>query len=257
MLKSFGISGRECTAELKLLRSDTGAGKVVWFYGEEKPDNFEVMYQGRTSVLVHSSGKKIIGAEHLSAAVLAFPDCQFKLNAPQGELPLLDGSAKLWKMELEKQYLHQPLYPLNFYNLPEKKFEIKMDNRFIKFQQGKENCLEIKYGIERFGQSFNANAKISFVKDLEKILLARTYIFAEELPEAKLSENLRNCGIVLGEKENTRLLFENEPAFHKILDFLGDIALYSGILPSGQFEIFNGGHELHHKLLQYLLKNAD
>ncbi|MCL2102020.1 MAG: UDP-3-O-acyl-N-acetylglucosamine deacetylase [Fibromonadales bacterium] len=248
MLKSFGISGRECAVELELLSLSADAGKITWFYGEENPDDFKVVYQGRTSVLEHSSGKRIIGAEHLSAAALAFSGCQFKLNAPQGELPLLDGSAKLWAMELEKvggiksERLH-------FHDIFEKEFEIKMDNRFIKYQRGEENCLEVKYDVERFGRNFSANVKINSAKDLEKILLARTYIFAEELPSVGLSENLRGCGVVLGMEED--LLFENEPAFHKILDFLGDIALYKGILPNGRFEIYNGGHEMHHNLLYY------
>ncbi|MDR2999729.1 MAG: UDP-3-O-acyl-N-acetylglucosamine deacetylase [Fibromonadaceae bacterium] len=251
MLKSFGISGRECAVELGLLSSNADIGKVVWFYGEENPDDFKVVYEGRTSVLVHSSGKKIIGAEHLSAAALAFPNCQFKLNAPQGELPLLDGSAKLWKTALENAVEADPSVcstrfdKLHFYNFPEKEFEIKMNNRFIKYQRSDEDCLEIKYDIERFGQSFSASVKINSTKDLEKIFLARTYIFAEELPSVGLSENLRGCGIVLGTDE---ILFENEPAFHKILDFLGDITLYAGILPYGRFEIYNGGHEMHHRV---------
>jgi UDP-3-O-[3-hydroxymyristoyl] N-acetylglucosamine deacetylase len=249
MLKSFGISGGECEAELELLDSGAGFSKMNWFHGEENPDDFEIIYEGRTSILKHPSGKKIIGAEHLSAATLLFPSCHFKLSAPQKELPLLDGSAVLWKKELEKAGGIKKDY-LHFYNVLEKEFEIKIDKRFIKFQSTKnENCLEIKYSIDRFGQKFCANVKINSTRDLEKILLARTYIFAEELPSAGFSENLRGCGIILGSGKNN-LLFENEPAFHKILDFLGDITLRKGILPSGKFEIFNGGHELHHKALE-------
>jgi len=248
MLKSFGISGGECKAELELLATDADFGKVDWFYGEKNPDDFNVIYEGRTSVLVHSSGKKITGAEHLSAAMLLFSGCRFKLKAPQGELPLLDGSAALWEKELEKAGgIRNSNLP--FCECAKKEFEIKMDERFVKFQSTEENSLEIKYSIDRFGQKFVANAKINSAKDLEKILLARSYIFEEELPSAGLSENLRGCGIILGKGKNN-LLFENEPAFHKILDFLGDITLRGGILPRGKFEVFNGGHELHHRVLE-------
>jgi len=247
MLKSFGISGRECKAELELLGTSADFGKVEWFYGEENPDDFKVIYEGRTSVLMHSSGKKIIGAEHLSAAKLLFSGCRFKLKAPQGELPLLDGSAALWVKELER--IGGIKKNLHFCNVLEKEFEIKIDERFVKFQNAE--YLEIKYSVDRFGQKFYACAKINSVNDLEKILLARTYIFAEELPVAGLSENLRDCGVVV-EKGKDNLLFENEPAFHKILDFLGDITLRCGVLPRGKFEIFNGGHELHHRVLEKL-----
>jgi len=246
MLKSFGISGRECEAELELLGVETGFGKMEWFYGEDNPDDFKVIYEGRTSVLVHSSGKKIKGAEHLSAARLLFLGSRFKLRAPQGELPLLDGSAALWIKELERVGGIKK-YSLHFCDVPEREFEIKIDDRFVKFQSAE--CLEIKYSIDRFGQKFCAYARINSAKDLEKILLARTYVFAEELPTAGLSENLRGCGVVLENGKNN-LLFENEPAFHKILDFLGDITLRGGILPRGRFEAFNGGHELHHRVLE-------
>jgi UDP-3-O-[3-hydroxymyristoyl] N-acetylglucosamine deacetylase len=248
MLKSFGISGKECEAKVELLSSNVACGKIAWFYGEENPDDFKVIYQGRTSVLMHGSGKKIIGAEHLSAAVLAFSGCQFKLNLSQSELPLLDGSAKPWEMELEKVGGIKR-DALRFYSIAEKEFEIKMDTRFVKFQQTEdENCLEVKYTIDRFGQKFFAKVKICSARDLEKIFLARSYIFAEELPSAGFSKNLQGCGIVLS-RENNNLRFENEPAYHKILDFLGDMALHTGALPSGKFEILNGGHELHHRVL--------
>jgi len=247
MLKSFGISGRQCEAELELLGTGADFGKVEWFYGEENPDDFKVIYEGRTSVLMHSSGKKIKGVEHLSAAKLLFSGCRFKLRAPQGELPLLDGSAALWVKELERVGGVKK-NSLCFCDVPE--FEIKMGERFVKFQNAE--YLEIKYSIDRFGQKFCAYAKINSAEDLEKILLARTYIFAEELPSAGLSENLRGCGVVL-ENGNNNLLFENEPAFHKILDFLGDITLRGGILPRGRFEVFNGGHELHHRVLERII----
>jgi UDP-3-O-[3-hydroxymyristoyl] N-acetylglucosamine deacetylase len=246
VLKSFGISGSECEAELELLRSDVACGKIIWFHGLENPDDFKVIYKNRTSILEHSSGKTIIGVEHLSAAALAFHGCCFKLNAPQGELPLLDGGAKLWAMELE-HVGGVKREDLNFYSLPEKEFEIRIDSRFIKFQSiSDESCMEIQYAVNRFGHSFNASVKIKSAKDLEKIFLARTYIFEEELPASGLSENLRGCGVVLN--KNSKLLFENEPAFHKILDFLGDVALRAGALPSGRFEVYNGGHELHQML---------
>ncbi len=247
MLKSFGISGSECEAELELLGTGADFGKVDWFYGEENPDDFKVIYEGRTSVLMHSSGKKIICAEHLSAAMLLFSGCCFRLRVPQGELPLLDGSAALWEKELERVGGIKN-NDLVFCNIPEKEFEIKIGERFIKFQSTDENYLEIKYSIDRFGQKFQASVKINSATDLEKILLARSYIFEEELPSAGLSENLRGCGVVL-EKGKNNLLFENEPAFHKILDFLGDITLRKGVLPRGRFEIYNGGHELHHRVL--------
>jgi UDP-3-O-[3-hydroxymyristoyl] N-acetylglucosamine deacetylase len=241
VLTSCGISGRECQASLELLNVNSGTSGICWFYGEAEPGNFKTVYENRTTVLVHSSGKKIIGAEHLNAAALAFPNCEFALSAPQEELPLLDGSAKLWKEALNA--LAAPTY-LNFYVSQKKEFEIKMDGRSLKFTAA--DALEIEYAINRFGQEFHARVQIKNPDDLEKIFLARTFIFEQELQTARLSENLRNCGVLLHSGKKNVLRFENEPAYHKILDFLGDISIYSNALPLGKFFILNGGHELHH-----------
>jgi len=250
-LTSCGISGRECSVSLELLSANSSAGGICWFYGEAQPRNFKMVYENRTTVLVHNSGKKIIGVEHLNAAALAFPNCEFALNAPQGELPLLDGSAKLWKEALNA--IATPSH-LNFYVPERTEFEIEIDGRYLKYEgvvvgagsARPHNALEIQYTINRFNQKFQATVQIKTPDDLEKIFLARTFVFEQELPTANLSENLRNCGVLLQSGKKSDLRFENEPVYHKILDFLGDISIYSNALPIGKFTIFNGGHELHH-----------
>jgi UDP-3-O-[3-hydroxymyristoyl] N-acetylglucosamine deacetylase len=252
-LTSCGISGRECSASLELLNANSSAGGICWFYGEAEPKNFKVIYENRTTILVHSSGKKIIGVEHLNAAALAFPNCEFALNAPQGELPLLDGSAKLWQAALNAAA--DCPNNLNFYVPQKKQFEIGTNERYLKYNGGgvrADLCvcpaaaLEIQYTINRFNQKFQATVQIKTTADLEKIFSARTFIFEQELQTVKLSENLRNCGVLLQTGKKNDLRFENEPAYHKILDFLGDISIYSNALPLGKFTILNGGHELHH-----------
>ena len=249
-LTSCGISGRECSVSLELLNANSSEGGICWFYGEAEPRNFKAVYENRTTVLVHSSGKRIIGAEHLNAAALAFPNCEFALDAPQGELPLLDGSAKLWQSALNAAAVGVGLARpysggnLNFYIPQKKQFEIGTNERYLKYTSG--DVLEIQYTINRFNQKFHANVQIKTTADLEKIFLARTFIFEQELQTVKLSENLRSCGLLLQSGKENDLRFENEPAYHKILDFLGDISIYSNALPLGKFTILNGGHELHH-----------
>jgi len=260
VLTSYGISGRECSASLELLSANSSTGGICWFPGEANPKDFKIIYENRTTVLVHSSGKRIIGAEHLNAAALVFPNCEFALNAPQGELPLLDGSANPWKEALNA--VATPTH-LNFYVPERTEFEIDIDDRYLKYDGGTVGAdlrvcpygtLEIQYTINRFNQKFHASAKIKTPDDLEKIFLARTFIFEQELQTAKLSENLRSCGVLLQSGKKNDLRFENEPAYHKILDFLGDISIYSNALPLGKFTIFNGGHELHQIAMSALFK---
>ncbi|GHV11305.1 hypothetical protein AGMMS49938_01740 [Fibrobacterales bacterium] len=255
--KGYGISGRLCYAELELLGVGGECGGICWFYGEREPNNFKVVYEGRTTVLEHISGKRIVGVEHLSAAALSFQNCEFKLNAPQGELPLLDGSARVWKEELSSITKGVPQSKeLNFYKNSAKNFEIKTEFATAKFSAFQDSaqlpCLFVSYSINRFNRKYNAEVKIETTDDLQKILEARTFIFEEELALAKLSENLTECGVLIkGGTANFR--FPNEPAYHKILDLIGDISLYKNKLPSGSLIIYNGGHKLHHDILKSLL----
>ena len=243
-MKGKGISGKECSASIELLNASSSG--INWFPSEKNPKDFKVVYENRTTVLVHSTGKKITGVEHLSAASLAFPNYEFAVYAD--ELPLLDGSAKIWIDELKKVIgdrqgsrdgqeskgvMH---YAPTAQTAP---ITIKKDSRYLQFIPGSE--LEIQYTINRFGYEFTAHAKIP--DDLEKVLSARTFIFEQELPSANLSEDLRNCGVLL---PHDKLRFDNEPAYHKILDLLGDLSVYSNALPLGKFIVYNGGHELHH-----------
>jgi UDP-3-O-acyl-N-acetylglucosamine deacetylase len=49
------------------------------------------------------------------------------------------------------------------------------------------------------------------------------------------------------------LRFSDELARHKILDLLGDLLLWNGKLPKLKIQIVNGGHFLHHKLLERIV----
>ncbi|MCX7019888.1 MAG: UDP-3-O-acyl-N-acetylglucosamine deacetylase [Candidatus Sumerlaeota bacterium] len=92
-----------------------------------------------------------------------------------------------------------------------------------------------------------------------QIAPARTFCFVDEI-DALLRDGLIRGGslasaVVIGRKTilNNALRFPDEPARHKILDFLGDLALL-GSPVKGHFLVCRGGHRVNAAFGQFLRK---
>ena len=59
--------------------------------------------------------------------------------------------------------------------------------------------------------------------------------------------------MLLGGARQSRYRMAEEPACHKILDLLGDLAFAVPALPKVRVQILNGGHTIHHKIMEKLL----
>jgi len=92
-------------------------------------------------------------------------------------------------------------------------------------------------------------------------LQARTFIFSDDWESLRakgmLPGALEGCGILLqAQGSNLRVLsgaplrHSQEPLLHKILDLLGDLALLGPHLPKLRIRIHNGGHAVHHQLIE-------
>lgn len=102
------------------------------------------------------------------------------------------------------------------------------------------------------------NAVASFADDVAP---ARTFALAEQL------DAMRSRGLIRGGSlENARVCdatrwinedaarFANEPARHKLLDLIGDLALIGGGLPKAHVVTFKAGHGLHVALAKAIAK---
>ena len=59
--------------------------------------------------------------------------------------------------------------------------------------------------------------------------------------------------MLLGTESRVVYRMDEEPARHKILDLLGDIAFACPALPKLRIQVLNGGHTIHHKIMEKLL----
>lgn len=206
---------------------------------------------------LEKNGVKIFTTEHVLAALvgLGIDNCLIQMTGP--EMPIMDGSS--WKFiealesagiaEQEAERVYFELTQNLTYEDPVKKVEM------LAVPQETYRCtVMVDYNSEVLGTQHAGLYSIDQFK--EEVSKCRTFVFLHEL-EALLQHNLIKGGdldnaIVLVDKEvpkdkldylrkvfnkehvevkgkgvlnNTKLHYYNEPARHKLLDIIGDLAL--------------------------------
>jgi len=94
---------------------------------------------------------------------------------------------------------------------------------------------------------------------LREIAPARTFAFFHEIEALRAAGLIRGgslaSAVVIGRKSilNESLRFPDEPVRHKILDFIGDLALVGTPL-TGHFLVWRGGHRVNAMFVEFLRK---
>lgn len=219
---------------------------------------------------------RISTIEHALAALYAFgvDNCLIRLNAP--ELPILDGSAELYAQEIERVGLKEQMAEKNFYVvkhkievrdeatgahltvLPDEDFSVDvlisydspvLNNQFARLEN-----------MTDFRREIAASRTFVFVREVEPLLKANLIkggdldnaivIYDKKVPQATLDHIADLIGVEhkevseLGYINNNPLVFENEPARHKLLDVLGDVALIGRPL-RGRIIACRPGHKIN------------
>ena len=197
--------------------------------------------------------------EHLAPVFLVWPDCRFDIHVqfgPDGEkaeLPMMDGSALPYFHALRRVAgLPQPL---RFYDAPVS-FSLEFPRGYAKVSPS--DTFEVEYEITRpDGFRSSAIVPVYSAEDLYSVFSARTFIFGDDYETARASGLLsgvdESCGLLLDAKSQARYRMDEEPARHKILDLLGDLAFAVPALPKVRVQILNGGHTIHHQIMEKLL----
>lgn len=200
---------------------------------------------------------KVSTIEHAMAALFAFEidNCLIQVNQP--EFPILDGSASFFVKEIERVGLEEQPYDKDYFVVT-KKMEYKDPDSgsSIVLLPDDEFNLNVLVSYPSCILS-NQFATLNSLSDFSKeIAASRTFVFVREI-EVLLKNNLIKGGdldnaIVIYDKEMNQddinhltgllgmepisvsslgylqkrpLAYDNEPARHKLLDVIGDLAL--------------------------------
>ncbi len=215
--------------------------------------------------------------EHLFAALLFFPDSAVEINCDAEELPFLDGSAWPFAKALSALF-PSPMPRLWREYASDLVWEKVWGNGFIRVKPAEH--FKVIYHLQRFELDQHLTVESS-EEVWNQILPARSFAFFSEWKNSAENSLMAGAdglgGILLAENESQysmainqfpqfksgpypllhppTMRFGDEPIRHKILDLIGDLALMHLALPKLEIEIQNGGHWLHHELMDKLTLN--
>lgn len=223
--------------------------------------------------------------EHALAALygLGVDNCLIQVNGP--EMPILDGSAELYVENIKKVGIAEQNIDRDYYII-KKKLEIRNTETggsiVILPDEHFSLTTMISYKSKWFSSQFATLENICdfdkeiagartfvFLRDVEPLLRAgyikggdldnAIVIYEQEIPQKQLDEMADYIHIPhrdatqLGFLNNKPLVWENEPARHKLLDVIGDMALIGRPI-KGRIIATKPGHSINNKFARLVRK---
>ena len=220
------------------------------------PNVFNVTNATLCTTISNEYGIKVSTIEHLMAALFGLGIDNAIIEVDNDELPILDGSAKIFIEKIKKVGIKESNIPIKIISI-NKKISYEENNKFISIEPSKTNLLidfEIKYKNSLIGTQ--RNLVDVYNSNLSEIYDSRTFCLYEDVKKLQsmgfaLGGSLDNA-IVVKDNEvlnNGGLRNEKEFVNHKILDCIGDLFL-SGYKVVGKLVCSQGGHKLTNDLLR-------
>ena len=220
------------------------------------PNIFNVSSAVFCTTISNESGASVSTIEHLMGALYGLGIDNALIEIHCKEVPILDGSAKLFVEAISKIGIKNSDAPIKVIKI-EKKIEFNDGKKTISLEPTKISLdidFELKYENELIGTQRNL-IKI-FESDLTDIYNSRTFCLFEDVDKLKemglaKGGNLNNAIVVKNGKILNQEGLRNEKEFvnHKILDCLGDLYL-AGHKIIGKITCSQGGHKLTNQLLR-------
>lgn len=207
-------------------------------------DHFVGLRRGRKSVL---------GVEHLLAACYGLGIDNLRVEVTGGEVPFGDGSALPFLRILRAAGIHQLAAPRRVQSLT-LPVVVHRDESFICALPAEPNarldinCF-IRFPEPAVGEQSYAGAP-SGESFCDEVGPARTFGYLTDGRSLPVWLR-RTCQVADRMVVPSRPRYPNEPARHKTLDLLGDLALLGRRLQARVFA-YKTGHRLHHELLRRL-----
>lgn len=261
--KGIGLhSGEPVSLKLSPEKKNTG----INFYKKNKKikaswKNAEV---SQLCTKIKNKNITISTIEHLMSTLSSLGITNLKIEISGSEIPILDGSAKIFLDEILKVGTLEQDANQKFIKI-KKKVLYEDKEKFICIKPIKEKKLIIDFTID-YNDQFIKKQKLVYTHspdNFRDIYLARTFCLQKDL-EKIFSLGLGKGGsldnaIIVSENKILNqggLRYPNEFVKHKILDCIGDLYLAENQI-WGKVETYGGGHELNLLLLREVFKNKE
>ena len=223
--------------------------------------------------------------EHAMAALycLGVDNCLIKLNAP--EIPILDGSALPWVNAIQNVGVVEQNAKREIFRIM-KKYEVVDEASGVKLEIFPDDHFSVTTFVDYPSPVLNNQfAVLNDIKDFaDQVAAARTFVFVREIQpllaanlikggdldnavviyDKKVSqEELNTLAATIGSQapsaenlgyvQKRPLQWDNEPARHKLLDIIGDLALVGKYI-QGRVIATRPGHGMNNKLARVVRK---
>ena len=220
------IKPAEPNAGIVFKRTDIKINNIVI------PNIFNVSSAIFCTTITNESGVSVSTVEHLMGALYGMGIDNALIEIDNQELPIFDGSAKLFIEAISKVGIKNSDTPIKVIKI-EKKIEFLDGEKIISIEPSKISLdidFEIKYKNDLIGSQRNL-VKV-YEDDLDEIYNSRTFCLFEDIEKLKKmglakGGNLENAIVVKDNKilNKEGLRNPNEFVNHKILDCIGDLYL--------------------------------
>ena len=227
------------------------------------PNIFNVSSAVFCTTISNDHGASVSTIEHLMGALYGSGIDNALIEIDNQEVPILDGSAKLFVEAISKIGIKNSDTPIKIIKIL-KKIEFVDGNKTITIEPSKISLdidFELKYKNEFIGTQRNS-VKV-FESDLSDIYNSRTFCLFEDI------EKLKELGLAKGGTIDNAIVVKdnqvlnqnglrNQKEFvnHKILDCMGDLYL-AGYKIIGKIVCSQGGHKLTNQLLRKVFENDE
>lgn len=260
-LEGVGLhEGRPVRVGVRPGRPDTG----IVFQRTDLPDSDPIPASLATlapadrRTLLRRGQAEVHTPEHFLAAAMGLGLHNLEVSLDGPELPALDGSALPWWEALADAGSVDQKEPRKVFVVEEPLF-VEEGAARLHVVPREEDGLQLSYTLDYQARGLPPQfVELSLPgSDLgAELAPARTFVFAEEaaaLQEAGLGKGADedNTVVLEGDEARQELRFPDEPARHKLLDLLGDLALL-GADVQGAIAATRSGHKAHHELVRRL-----
>ena len=227
------------------------------------PNFMNVSNTALNTTISNSNGVKVSTIEHLMGALFGIGIDNALVEIDNEEVPILDGSAKVFIEEILTTGLELSNKPIKIIKI-HKKIEFKNGDKFISIEPSKLS-LDIDFALKYQNQIIGnqRNKKNVYDDDLTEIFESRTFCLYEDIEKIKKNGlakggSLENAVVVKGGEVLNSEGLRNSKEFvnHKILDCIGDLYT-SGYRMIASINCSQGGHYLTNSLLRKVFNNKD
>tara|TARA_B100000780_G_C21111527_1_gene449220 strand:+ start:596 stop:1516 length:921 start_codon:yes stop_codon:yes gene_type:complete len=227
------------------------------------PNIFNVSSAIFCTTISNENDVSISTIEHLMGALYGLGIDNALIEIDNQEVPILDGSAKIFVEEIIKTGIKNSNAPIKIIKI-EKKIEFTDGNKNISIEPSKISLdidFELKYENELIGTQ--QNSINVYESKLSDIYNSRTFCLFEDIEKLKQmglakGGSLDNAIVIKGKEILNKKGLRNSKEFvnHKILDCMGDLYL-AGYKIIGKVVCSQGGHKLTNQLLRKVFQNDE